>query len=463
LEYEKKPVWAEASPALRARIFALAEDYKDFLNRGKTERLAAANIIKMAQAAGFKPLNPKNQGKSYVLFQNKAVLLAVPGQKPWSSGFRLLGAHIDAPRLDLKMNPLFENQDLVYLKTHYYGGVKKYHWFARQLAIHGVVCRKNGAPVEIDIGEAEHDPVLTICDLLPHLSRKSQEGKKLGEAFEAERMNALIASLAMDKEGGKEGNKEVGKEPVKKAVLELLARQYGLEEEDLISAELEIVPAGPARDVGLDRSMIGAYAQDDRICVYAGLKALLETKAPPCGCLAWFMDKEEIGSEGPTSANSKMLEYWLARLMEAGGEKADLLNLGAAFTSGKAVSADVNAAYDPDYPEVYEKRNAAFLGCGVNLTKYTGHGGKYGSNDANAEYVAWMRGVWARHKVCWQAAELGKIDEGGGGTIAKLLAVYGMEVLDVGPALLSMHSPFEISHKADLYATVAAYKAFYEG
>jgi aspartyl aminopeptidase len=368
------------------------------------------------------------------------------------------------------MRPLFENQDLAYLKTHYYGGVKKYHWFARQLAIHGVVCCQNGAQVTIDIGEADNDPVFTICDLLPHLSRKSQEGKKLGEAFEAERMNALVAALAQDKTEKTEKTEKTGakeaqelKEPVKQAALNLLAREYGIAEEDLISAELEIVPAGPARDVGLDRSLVGAYAQDDRICVYAGLKAILATEAPPYGCLAWFMDKEEIGSEGPTSANSKMLEYWLACLLEAGGEKADLLSLGTAFTRSKALSADVNAAYDPDYPEVYEKRNAAFLGCGVNLTKYTGHGGKYGSNDANAEYVAWMRGVWAKRKVPWQAAELGKIDEGGGGTIAKLLAVYGMEVLDVGPALLSMHSPFEISHKADLYSALEAYQAFYQG
>ncbi len=455
LTTEKKNVWKQASATERKQIMALAEDYKEFLDNAKTERLAGSRIIAMAKAAGFKPFTPGQKGKCFLVHQNKSILLAIPGTQPWSKGFRLIGAHIDAPRLDLKMRPLFENHDLAFLKTHYYGGIKKYQWFATQLAIHGVVCTANGKNVEIHIGDDAQDPVFTICDLLPHLSRKSQEGKKLSDAFDAERMNALLASNPLDK-----APKDV-KEPVKQAVLELLNQRYGIIEDDLISAELELVPAGPARDVGLDRSMVGAYAQDDRICAYAQLKALLQTKNPNMGCLAWFMDKEEVGSEGPTSANTRLLELWLATLMRAAGEKVDILSLSTALSQGLAISADVNAAFDPDYPEVHEKRNAAILGCGVNLTKYTGHGGKYSANDANAEYVAWMRNIWDQAKVTWQAAGLGRIDEGGGGTIAKLLAVYGMNVLDVGPALLSMHSPFEISHKADLWSTVEAYKAFF--
>lgn len=455
LALEKKNVWKEASTAERKQITSLAEDYKLFLDNAKTERLAIKQIIEMAEKAGFKPLGPKNKGKCYVVHQNKSLLLAVPGRQPWAKGFRLLSAHVDAPRLDLKMHPLFENQDLAFFKTHYYGGIKKYQWFAIPLALHGVVCTTSGKDVEIHIGDNSQDPVFTICDLLPHLSRKSQEGKKLGDVFEAEKMSVLLASNPLDK-----APKEV-KEPVKQVVLELLNQKYGIVEADLISAELQLVPAGPARDVGLDRSMIGAYAQDDRICAYAQLKAILETQNPAVGCLAWFMDKEEIGSEGPTSANTRLLEYWLASLMEASGEKVDILSLSHALSSSKAISADVNAAFDPDYPEVHEKRNAAFIGCGVTISKYTGHGGKYGANDANAEYMAWIRKIWDEAKVSWQAAALGKIDEGGGGTVAKLLAIYGMDVVDAGPALLSMHSPFEISHKADLWSTVEAYKAFY--
>ena len=455
LAINNKPVWGSVPASTRTTINALAEEYKVFLDLAKTERMAVDVIVRMAEKAGFRPLSSKSKGKSYVVFQNKAVMLALPGKKPWKDGFRLVASHIDAPRLDLKMHPLFENQELAFLKTHYYGGIKKYQWFAIPLAIHGVVCTKGGKTVEMHIGDKVEDPVFTICDLLPHLSRKSQEGKKLSDAFEAERMNVLIASNAMDKAG-----KEI-KEPVKQAVLQYLYQNYGIEEADLISAELEIVPAGQARDIGLDRSMVGAYAQDDRICAFAQLKAMLDIKNPEKGCMAWFMDKEEIGSEGPTSANTRMLELWVAGLMEANGEKTDFINLGGTFTNSKAISADVSPAYDPDYPEVHEKRNSAFMGYGVGLTKYTGHGGKYGANDANAEYVAWMRKIWDKAKIPWQAASMGKVDEGGGGTVAKFLASYGMNVLDVGPVLFSMHSPFEISHKADLWSTVESYKIFY--
>ncbi|MDR1398146.1 MAG: aminopeptidase [Desulfarculales bacterium] len=455
---KSKAVWSRAKAEERKAIMALGEEYKTFLDNCKTERLAVETIVGMAVKAGFKPMSARQKGRCYQVYQNKAVMLAAPGRAPLSQGFRLIGSHIDAPRLDLKMNPLYEDQGLAFLKTHYYGGIKKYQWLAIPLAIHGVICTREGKTVEIHLGEERGDPLFTICDLLPHLSRKSQEGKKLSEAFEAERMNLLLASLPLDEKG----KQETGKEPVKKAVLAYLAENYGIEEDDLISAELEIVPAGLARDVGLDRSMVGAYAQDDRICAFAQLKAVLSALNPRHWCLAWFMDKEEVGSEGPTSANTRLLELWVASLMRAHGEKGDYLEVISGLSKSKAISADVGAAFDPDYPEVHDKRNAAFMGCGVGLTKYTGHGGKYSANDANAEYVAWMRGVWDRAGVPWQAAGMGRIDEGGGGTIAKFLAAYGMEVLDAGPVLLSMHSPFEISHKADLWATAEGYKAFFQ-
>jgi aspartyl aminopeptidase len=452
-----RPVWSRAGTAQRRAIMALGEEYKSFLDQSKTERLAVRTITTLAAAAGFRPWAPKEKGPCWQNHQDKTLLLAIPGRLPLSKGFRLLGSHLDAPRLDLKMNPLYEEQGLAFFKTHYYGGIKKYQWLATPLAIHGVVCSKDGRVTDIHIGEEAGDPLFTICDLLPHLSRKSQDGKKLGEVFEGERMNLLLASLPAEKAGEK-GEKE----PVKKAVLQYLEKHYGLDGDDLISAELEVVPAGPARDVGLDRSMVGAYAQDDRICAFAQLKAALAVQKPEYWCLAWFTDKEEVGSEGPTSANSRLLELWTATLMRAHGEKGDYLEVISGLSQSKAISADVGAAFDPDYPEVHDKRNAAFLGHGLGLTKYTGHGGKYSANDANAEYVAWIRGIWDQAGVPWQVAGMGKIDEGGGGTIAKFLAAYGMEVVDAGPVLLSTHSPFEISHKADLWATVEGYKAFFQ-
>ncbi|MBI4800076.1 MAG: aminopeptidase [Desulfarculus sp.] len=452
---QPKSVWEQADAKERKDIFALAERYKTFLDQAKTERLAVETIRRMAVAQGFKPLGKKNKaGKYYAEFAGKTIALAVLGQKPVAQGIRLIGSHIDAPRLDLKMQPLYENQEMVFLKTQYYGGIKKYHWFARPLAIYGVVCTAQGQTVPIALGDAQGDPIFTVLDLLPHLSRKSQEGKKLSEAFEAERMNVLIGGLPLDA--------DEGKEKAKLAILKLLHERYGIAEADLISAELEVVPAGCARDVGLDRAMVGAYGQDDRASAFATLEALLNLEKPPVTALGLFVDKEEIGSDGSTSARSRWIERLVAELMAAVGEKPDFLSVSQALAQSQALSADVNAGLDPDYPEVHEKRNAALMGYGVTLTKYTGSGGKYGASDANAEYVAWLRGVWDKAGVIWQAASMGKVDEGGGGTIAKLLAVYGMEVVDVGPALLSMHSPLEIAHKADIHATVRAYRAFYQ-
>ena len=453
LSIPKKAVWSKATAKQRKDIFDLAERFKSFLDNAKTERLAVETIKKLAAAKGFKDIDSKAAGKKfYMVFQNKAIALGVIGKKKPSQGLRLIGAHIDAPRLDLKMHPLYENQELAFLKTHYYGGIKKYQWLARPLAIHGVVCTAQGKTVSIDWGEKPKDPVFTVLDLLPHLSRKAQGEKKLSEAIEAERMNLLLAGLPLDA--------AEGTDLVKLAVLQYLDKKHGIKEADLISAELEIVPAGPARDVGIDRALIGAYGQDDRASAFCGMEAVLDVTNPEVSLLGLFVDKEEIGSEGSTSASSRFLELAVAKLMEKAGEKVSYLSMGQALSRSRALSADVNAALDPDYPEVHEKNNAAYLGYGVTLTKYTGHGGKYGASDANAEYVAWLRKVWDDANVTWQAAGMGKVDEGGGGTIAKLLAVYGMEIGGVGPALLSMHSPFEISHKADIWSTCQAFRAF---
>ncbi len=452
---EPRSVWETADAARRREIFVLGERYKTFLDRAKTERQAVETIVAMAKAQGFKPLGkPSKAGRYYAEFAGKTVALMVLGRQPVSQGFRLIGSHIDAPRLDLKMHPLFENQELAFLKTQYYGGIKKYQWFARPLAIHGVICTSEGKVVRLSLGDAEADPVFTVLDLLPHLSRKSQEGKKLSEAFEAERMNVVVGGLPIDS--------DEGKEKIKLAILKLLNEAHGVREADLISAELEIVPAGKARDVGLDRALVGAYGQDDRASAFGTLEAILDLKDPPVTAVGLFVDKEEIGSDGSTSARSRWIEHLTAELLRLGGEEPSYLNLSRALSGSQALSADVSAALDPDYPEVHEKNNAARLGYGVTLTKYTGSGGKYGASDANAEYVAWLRKVWDTAGVTWQAAGMGKVDEGGGGTIAKLLAIYGMEVVDVGPALLSMHSPFEISHKADMLSTVEAYRAFFQ-
>ena len=455
LALESKSVWEEADQEARKEIFALADRYMEFLDKAKTERMAVQTIRELAEKNGFAPLDAKKNAKGYfAAYHEKVIFLFRPGKKPVSQGLRILGAHLDSPRLDLKGKPLYEDQDLAFLKTHYYGGIKKYHWLSRPLALHGVVCLENGETVEIHIGEDRDDPVFTVLDVLPHLSRNAQGKKKVADAFEAERMNILIGGLPLDA--------EKGKEKVKLAVLQLLHEKYGIKEEDFTSAELEAVPVGRARHVGLDRSLIGGYGHDDRCCAYAALEAIFAATEPELGSLVLLVDKEEIGSEGATGAQSLFLELFLAELLEKTGEKAEYLNVTKALTASRAISGDVSGGFDPDYPEVHEKRNAAFLGKGITLTKYTGSGGKYSASDANAEYVAWIRGVWNQAEVVWQAAGMGKIDEGGGGTIAKFLAKRGMEIVDAGPALLAMHAPFEIMHKSDLYSTYQAYKAFLE-
>ncbi len=457
LLWTRKLVWDSLTEKEKKEAFSFAERYKSFLDRSKTERECVTNIIKMAKEKGFVPWpEAKNSGarKVYWVHQGKTIYLAVMGEKLLTEGLLIIASHHDSPRLDLKQNPLYEEVDLVFLKTHYYGGIKKYQWLARPLALHGKVILSDGSELELKIGEKDDDPVFTIADLLPHLARKIQTEKKVKEAFEGEKLNILVGSLPL-------GDNEV-KERFKLAVIHYLNERYGMTEEDFSSAELEVVPAGRARDLGFDRSLVGAYGHDDRSSVYTSLEALLEVEKINRTALACFYDKEEIGSDGSTGAKSRYFELVVGNLLELAGQEPNTAAILETLARSKAISADVNGALDPDYQEVHEKRNAARIGYGVCVTKFTGSGGKYGSSDAHAEYLAWLRKLFNDHGIVWQTGELGKIDEGGGGTIAKFLASYGMNIVDCGTPLLSMHSPFEIASKADLYMAKRAYQTFWK-
>jgi aspartyl aminopeptidase len=453
LTWRRRLVWDELSAEEVPKVWALSEDYKAFLDASKTERETIAEIAARLLSAGFKPLD---QGKStesvFETWKDKVLALAVPGRKPLTEGLQIIASHVDSPRLDLKQHPLYEETDLAFLKTHYYGGIKKYQWLARPLSLHGTVVLVDGRKLQINIGEKAEDPVFSVADLLPHLARKVQMEKKLSEAIEGEKLNILVGSLPL-------GPEEI-KERFKLAALNWLYGQYGMVEEDLISAELQLVPSGPARDVGLDRGIIGAYGHDDRVCVFSSLKAALDVDKPEYTAIVLFFDKEEIGSEGNTSARAQILEDFLGRLFSLKGETFSRKTFLKTLAGSRALSADVAGALDPDYQEVHEKRNAARMGYGLCLTKFTGSGGKYGSSDAHAEYVHWIRNLFTEKGIVWQTGELGKIDEGGGGTIAKFLAAFGLEIIDCGTPVLSMHSPFELVSKADLYMTYKGYKAF---
>jgi aspartyl aminopeptidase len=452
----RKPrlVWDVLGMKEKQQAFRFADKYKCFLDSAKTEREAVNAIVDFAEKKGYADITKGSTGRKYYkVHKNKSIALAVLGKDPLESGTNLVVSHIDAPRLDLKQNPLYEEVDLAFLKTHYYGGIKKYQWLARPLALHGTVLKQDGSSMHIRIGESRDDPVFTIADLLPHLAHKVQADKKVSEAFQGEKLNLVVGSLPL-------GDDDT-KERFKLAVLDHLFSEYGIIEEDLISAELEIVPSGRARDIGWDRGLVGAYGQDDRVCAYTSLVAVGETTKPTRTAVALFTDKEEIGSDGSTGAKSRFLEDFMADLFEVSGQKANGKNLRSCLSHSQALSADVNCALDPDYQEVHEKRNAAKIGYGVCMTKFTGSRGKYGSSDANAEYLGKIRKVFNDSGVVWQTGELGRVDEGGGGTIAKFLAVYGMEVLDCGTPILSMHSPFEISGKGDIYMTYKAYRVFF--
>ena len=460
---ERKNAWSQYSAEQLSRLEAVNEDYKACLDAGKTERECVRLTIERIEKEGYKNLKEvirngeKVQAgdKVYAVCMDKTIAMFHMGTKPLEEGMNLLGAHIDSPRIDVKQNPLYENDEFAYLDTHYYGGIKKYQWVTLPLALHGVIAKKDGTVVNVSIGEKEDDPVFVITDLLIHLAAKQME-KKASTVVEGEKLDLLIGSRPIEQD---ESLEEKEKEAVKANVMKLLKEYYEMEEEDFLSAELEIVPAGKARECGLDRSMIAAYGQDDRVCAYTSLLAMLEMETPKHTSCCLFTDKEEIGSVGATGMQSRFFENAVAELLDAMGCYSDL-RLRRTLKNSSMLSSDVSAGYDPAYGEAFEKKNAAYLGRGIVLNKFTGARGKSGSNDANAEYVARVRNIFDSHEVAFQTAELGKVDVGGGGTIAYIAALYGMEVIDSGVAVLSMHAPWEVTSKADIYEAKKAYKAF---
>ena len=431
--------------------------YRNMLDYGKTERECVELTINLAKKTGYKDLkeiiknndNVKTGDKVYAVCMNKAIVLYQIGEENIENGMNILGAHIDSPRIDVKQNPLYEDSELVFLDTHYYGGIKKYQWVATPLALHGVIIKKDGTKVNINIGEKDEDPVFVITDLLAHLSREQMD-KTARVVVEGENLDLLIANKPLK---GEE------KDAVKANVLKLLKDTYDIEEEDFLSAELEIVPAGKARECGIDKSMIMAYGQDDRVCAFTSLLAMLEDKPVKRTSCCILVDKEEIGSVGATGMHGKFFENSLAELMDRMGQYSEL-KLRRALENSKMLSSDVSAAYDPLYGSAYEKKNSAYFAKGLVFNKFTGSGGKGGSNDANAEYIAHLRNIMEKNNVTFQTAELGKVDLGGGGTIAYILANYGMQVIDSGVAVLCMHAPWEITSKADIYEAFKGYRVF---
>lgn len=457
----KRPnAWSEYAPEQLAELEGLTSDYMAFISANKTERECCAAGVELARKAGYVDLaDCVREGRAltagdkvYAVNRNKTLLLVQLGNKPLEEGLNILGAHIDSPRLDVKQVPLDEQDGIAYLDTHYYGGIKKYQWLTLPLALHGVVCKKDGTTVEVRIGEDERDPVFCITDLLPHLGSE-QMGKKVSEFVPGEALDLLVGNRPLKLE---EDDKET---PVRAQVLQILADQLGIDEEDLLSAELEVVPAGPARDLGLDRSMILGYGHDDRSCAYPSLRAQLACEAPRRTAVTLLVDKEEIGSVGATGMTSAFFEDSMAEVLELAGEGGELA-LRRCLRRSRMLSSDVSAAFDPAFASVYEKKNACFLGHGLAFMKFTGSRGKAGSNDADAEYVALIRSIMDGAGVHFQTCELGRVDAGGGGTIAYILARYGMDVIDCGVPVLSMHAPWETVSKADVYEAYCGYRAF---
>lgn len=454
--WKKYPEGKKREPVLK-----FGEDYRQFLSDCKTERECVEFFEAQAKAAGYIPLQEaikkkqalKPGDKIYVNQMGKSMALFVMGKEPMEKGMNILGAHIDSPRLDLKQNPLYEDTGLVLLDTHYYGGVKKYQWVTLPLALHGVIVKKDGTVVKVSVGDKEDDPVFGVSDLLIHLAGEQME-KKAAKVIEGENLDILIASIPAE-----EDKKAEVKDLVKANVLNILMKEYGIEEEDFLSAEIEAVPAGKARDYGFDRSMIMGYGHDDRVCAYPSFRAILEMDKPETTSVCLVVDKEEIGSVGATGMQSRFFENAVAEVMELAGQYSELA-LRRAMSNSKVLSSDVSAAFDPNYPSVSEKKNSAYFGRGLVFNKYTGSRGKSGSNDANAEYMAKLRGILDKHEVAFQTSELGKVDQGGGGTIAYILANYGMQVIDSGVAVLNMHAPWEIISKVDLYEAFLGYVAF---
>lgn len=452
-----KNAWTKYSEKQVEEIFDFCNGYKDFISKCKTERECTKEIIRLAEEQGYENLDYiiKNNkkltagDKVYVNNKGKAVALFIIGNETMESGLKILGAHIDSPRLDLKQNPLYEDSELSLLDTHYYGGIKKYQWVTLPLALHGVVIKKDGTTIDICLGEDENDPVVGVSDLLVHLSG-DQLTKKADKVIEGEDLNVLVGSMPL---------KGTEKNAVKANVLKILKEKYDIEEDDFLSAEIEVVPAGKARDYGLDRSMVMAYGHDDRVCSYTSLMAMFDIDKSDKTCCCLLVDKEEIGSVGATGMHSRFFENSVAEIIDKYEGYSDL-KLRRCLSNSKMLSSDVSAAFDPNYPSVMEKKNSAFFGRGMVFNKYTGARGKSGCNDANAEYMAELRKIMEKHNVSFQTAELGKVDAGGGGTIAYILAQYNMEVIDCGVALHNMHAPWEVASKVDIYETMKGYRAF---
>ena len=453
----KNNAWLKYSGAEREKIFDFCEGYKNYLSVGKTERECIHEAIRLAEEKGYRNLADiiknneeiKAGDKVYANNKDKTLALYLIGNDSIENGMRIIGSHVDSPRIDLKQNPLYEDGNLALMDTHYFGGVKKYQWVTLPLALHGVVVKKDGTKINVVIGEDDNDPVLGISDLLVHLSGEQLQ-KKANEVIAGEDLNVLVGNIPLE---GKE------KDAVKENILVLLKDKYDFEEEDFISAEFEVVPAGKARDLGLDKSMVMGYGQDDRICAYTSLMALLEVDSVEKTSVILLVDKEEVGSIGATGMQSRFFENSVAEVMDRMGEYSEL-KLKRALQNSLMLSADVTAAYDPNYPGACEKKNTAYFAKGLVFSKYTGARGKSGCNDANPEFIAWLRKIMDKNNVSYQTAELGKVDQGGGGTIAYILAQYNMEVIDCGVALQNMHAPWEVSSKVDIFETKNGYKAF---
>lgn len=453
----RENAWKKYDEAGLKEVFDYCEGYKKYISDCKTERECVSESIRIAQAYGYRNLEDvirnketlKSGDKVYANNMGKGLALFLIGEEPMSNGCNILGAHVDSPRLDIKQNPLYEDKEFAMLDTHYYGGIKKYQWVTLPLALHGVVVKKDGTMITLNIGEDDNDPVVGISDLLVHLSA-DQMSKKASNVIEGEDLNVTLGSMPLN---GEE------KDAVKANILKLLKETYDFEEDDFVSAEIEVVPAGKARDYGLDRSMIAGYGHDDRICAYTSMMAQLETEAVKRTAVTLLVDKEEVGSIGATGQHSRFFENTVAEVMDRMGEYSEL-NVRRALKNSKMLSSDVSAAFDPNYAAVNEEKNSAFMGHGLVFNKYTGSRGKGGCNDANAEYMAELRNIMDSENVTFQTAELGKVDQGGGGTIAYILAQYNMEVIDSGIALHNMHAPWEIASKIDIWEATKGYKAF---
>ncbi len=453
----KDNAWLEYSKSEREELNTLCDGYMDFLDKGKTERECVNLAVTMAKKAGYKDLDEilrkdtrlRPGDKVYASYMGKSIALFNIGNEPLENGLQILGAHIDSPRLDIKQKPLIEDGGMVYLNTHYYGGIKKYQWVTLPLAIHGVIIKTDGTQVDINIGEKDGDPVFCITDLLPHLASEQME-KKFSKGIDGESLDVLIGSIPV---------KTKEKQAVKAAIIKILKSKYDVDEQDFMSAELEVVPAGKARSLGLDESMVLAYGQDDRVCAYTSLAAFFSVSEVLRTAVCLLVDKEEIGSVGATGMRSKFFENALAEIMNQAGVYSEL-SLRRCLAHSKMLSSDVSAAFDPLYASVFDKANSAFFGRGVVFNKYTGSRGKSGSNDCNAEFFAEIRSILESRNVAYQTCELGKVDAGGGGTIAYIMSLYGMEVVDCGVAVLSMHAPWEVTSKSDIYEATKAYRAF---